>query len=292
MTASDPNSSTKRIRNLPPVLREADESAAKPSVRVVSVSPDEPADAKRPAVKNVPPVIAETKPSPPTIHAPPEKATRDVFIAPRVVDQQSFDDLASTLRTLIDEANQTKASLATAVTRIGDGDAYASKASAHLQDRLRLSARMLKAFQSQIERAEQAVDRLTNQQDAMTEMLQRIEAAQQDEADRLETMARDFDAVLDERADAAAKRFDEALEKRQHQALVVGNRIDGVQQRLGDVTRSIQDAEAHLHAMRNADAKRREAFEHATTSAETVAHKCYEAQRTLTDHLSEIDARI
>ena len=84
-----------------------------------------------------------------------------VFISPRVVDQQVFDELAGSLRTLIDEGAGTSTRLEKLIEQSRDSDQWVGKASEHLQERLRLSARMLKAFQSQIARVEESRCRST-----------------------------------------------------------------------------------------------------------------------------------
>ncbi|MCA9289585.1 MAG: hypothetical protein KDA25_00560, partial [Phycisphaerales bacterium] len=75
------------------------------------------------------------------------------FLTPRVLDQQAFDELGGTLRTLIDDAGRAGLDLREIVRQAGVTDAAAAKASARLLERLNLAAGMLKAFQTQIDQA-------------------------------------------------------------------------------------------------------------------------------------------
>jgi predicted nucleic acid-binding Zn-ribbon protein len=310
MTASESNPPIVRLRNLPPVLREPDD-ADRPAIRVMSVSANQSEPVRMSGPSNSTP--------PPTIHAPSPDATstanhanhgnhgnhgnhanqavrpngsREAFLAPRVLDQRAFDELAGTLRSLIDEAGSSRASLEQAMQRIGDGDVYASKASEHLQDRLRLSARMLKAFQGQIERAEHSAERLTKQESVLSSLLGRVEAAQQRDAERMDDAADAFRARLDAIAEQSASAFANRLRDRQNEFLAINDRLEAITPKLEALERQVEAADDQLQTLRSADAKRRDAFERAAAGAEATAHRCYDAQRTLAEHLNETDARI
>lgn len=99
--------------------------------------------------------------------APPSLDARGhhVPLASRLMDETSLESAASTLRSLIEEAVE---------------------ASAGLQERLRLSARMLKATQTMAERAEKALDRLAKRERALADLERWEEGAQ----DRGEAIAR------------------------------------------------------------------------------------------------------
>ncbi|MCA9296952.1 MAG: hypothetical protein KC983_10550, partial [Phycisphaerales bacterium] len=297
MTASESNPPIVRLRNLPPVLREPDASE-RPAVRVMSVSANRAEPIRTPGTSTPPPTIHAPSPdAAPTAgaSAPGQTHTngsREAFLAPRVLDQRAFDELAGTLRSLIDEAGASRTSLEQAMQRIGDGDVYASKASEHLQDRLRLSARMLKAFQAQIERAEHAVERLTKQENVLSSLIGRVEEAQRRDAQRMDDAADAFRARLNEIAEHTAASFDQRLRDRQDEVLAMNERIGAIAPKLAAVEQQVQAADDQLQMLRTADAKRRDAFERAAAGAEATAHRCYEAQRTLADHLNETDARI
>lgn len=124
------------------VTPEATASVAGMSRRVVSVSP---ATAQSPA--------------------PP----RETFVTPRVIDQTAFDELAGTLRALLDEAARTADALNDRMRRAQELDREPVRASGQLQERLRLGARMLKAFQSQIDGVDAAVGRMTEQETRLAE---------------------------------------------------------------------------------------------------------------------------
>lgn len=127
---------------------------------------------------------------------------RDVFLAPRVLDQTAFDELSETLRALIGEARAVVDELGHRMDDADQRESSPAQASAQLQERLRLGARMLKAFQGQIARVEESLATLrTHQEDADTI------------AQRLDEALLAFDARVDEMSSAAAQRAGEAADE-------------------------------------------------------------------------------
>ena len=114
----------------------------------------------------------------------------DVVITPRVLDQASFDGLAESLQTLIEHANASAAELRGVLGELAEDRRETARSTGHLQERLRVSVRMLTAFQTQIEQVESLLDTLRcRQQDtqrAMAEIDERISRADQ----RTEALAR------------------------------------------------------------------------------------------------------
>ncbi|MDY7109244.1 MAG: hypothetical protein SYC29_11475 [Planctomycetota bacterium] len=136
------------VEDLPPLRRPS-------RSRVMSVSPD---DAAR----------ADGKPSPSV-----DSIDRDdIFLTPRVVDQGAFNDLAGTLHALIEDAGEAMERLDERLEAVRRSAAKPAAASDRLQERLRLGARMLKAFQGQIDRAAAVVGSL-DEHCRRTEALQR-----------------------------------------------------------------------------------------------------------------------
>jgi len=291
MTAQNPNTPVIRLRNLPPVLREDGEDPRR--VRIVSVSATAPGEQADVAGKNTGETVEiREHRAPPTIHAPAPDDASGAFLAPRVLDQRAFDELAGTLRSLIDEAAASRTELRDALERLAQSDSYASTASQHLQERLRLSARMLKAFQSQIERAEHTAERIESQQASLNEVLQRLDETRRQEQQRADQAADAFRARLDELVGEAVDSFRTRVNDVRATMNQSDERLDDVAARLASLESDAQDMETHLHALRTADARRRDQFERAAAVAETTAQRCFQAQRTLVEHLNETDSRI
>ncbi len=99
------------------------------------------------------------------------ETTGEIVITPRVLDQAAYDDLAAMLQALIGEAGAAAGTL-----RQGLGES--SKASASLQERLKVSVRMLKALQLQLDGARAHADELARQR-------RRVEQAVEEAEDRL-----------------------------------------------------------------------------------------------------------
>jgi chromosome segregation ATPase len=104
-------------------------------------------------------------------------------ITPRVLDQASFDGLADSLQTLIMQANASAAELRGVLGELAESRAETGRSSSFLQERLRVSVRMLTAFQTQIEQVESLLDTLRGRQQdaqrAMAEIDERISLAGQ-----------------------------------------------------------------------------------------------------------------
>ncbi len=151
---------------------------------------------------------------------------RELFLAPRIVDQQVADDPTGSLRALIDHAASAARALETQLGRLDQAETRAAEAATRLQDRLRLGARMLKAFGVQIDRVEAAVGaagerradapaaaqrRATRSHRVLDELRKRIEAVSRQAIDELEQRLRchrDDLGGVDERVVELSARID------------------------------------------------------------------------------------
>ncbi len=151
---------------------------------------------------------------------------RELFLAPRIVDQQVADDLTGSVRALIDHAASAARALETMLGRFGEAETRAAETAARLEDRLRLGARMLKAFGVQIDRIEAAVGaagerradapaaarrRATRSRRVLDELRKRIEALSRQAIDALEQRLRrhrDDLGGVDERVVELSARID------------------------------------------------------------------------------------
>ncbi len=114
----------------------------------------------------------------------------DVVITPRVLDQASFDDLAASLQSLIKQAHAAGGELRGVLGELAEARAETARSSGFLQERLRVSVRMLKAFQTQIEHVDSLLEMLrARQHDTerdLAEIDERIDLAR----DRTDALAR------------------------------------------------------------------------------------------------------
>ncbi len=167
------------VSDLPP-LRE------QPRQRVMSVSPT---DAERRET-----VVAENS------------YDQEVFLTPRVLDQRVFDELAGTLRSLLDEADEKVGRIKERLDQAGRYQAAPGAAAEQLQERLRLGARMMKAFQSQIDRVESLLgdlgrnrDQTTAASEGLQNQMKAIEAKAADAAEQTRSeLSQAVEASLEE----------------------------------------------------------------------------------------------
>jgi len=138
---------------------------------------------------------------------PFEARPRVVSVSPTAVDAGAAGDASA-------RHQQLAARLESLVEECRAQDAQATKSSRQLQERLRLGARMLRAFQAQIDRVESTLksqqehERQLRQLDAEIEL--KVAAAQA----RLDTTLRQFIAALDESSQAAIQIHEQRLDQR------------------------------------------------------------------------------
>lgn len=124
--------------------------------------------APKPMSVGPPHVQAEPRDSaamqPPIVSVSPREADRARSQLPSQTAANFSNDIVKNLSELIDLATKASTRLEEAVTKRADHDRRATRASVHLQERLRLGARMLQAFQDQLARAEQTLINLRSAQ--------------------------------------------------------------------------------------------------------------------------------
>lgn len=284
------------INDLPP-LREP----VRP--RVVSVSPD---DAQR----------ADPAPRPGAAGA----EGHDAFLTPRVLDQRAFDELAGMLRSLIDEARE-------AAERLEAAQGPASEpaqASARLQERLRLGARMLKAFQSQIDRGEAAVEALDDHRrqaeaaqaevnrrledlqaraveatarfqqkldDAVEEAVGSAEARLAEGRDRLVNLE-EIERTITERTQGALQQIEAHIAQRQATFEAVGQRLDQLRRRADALAGALEEAELKAAAVTESAGESEEKVRARSEEARRIARQCEDAKAMLDEALSGAEGQM
>jgi chromosome segregation ATPase len=195
--------------------------------RVLSVSPTHPAQAAAPTRGSAP--------------ADPAGACgRDPFLTPRVLDQSAFDELAATLRALVAEARAAAADLRGGLDDSRGTDGRAKGAVAQLGERLHVGARMLKAFQVQIDRVEAAIGTLKDHRGA-------VDAATADLGRRLADLEAQFGASAAKAADAAIER----IERHARERLAQVPTAEDLERTVRDLSRTaVAEIESHAQGHR------------------------------------------
>jgi len=175
----------------------------------------------------------------------------DAFLTPRVVDAGTFEELASRLRSIIDEAADQTSSLHEAQSRIGELSGDVEKSSERVAKALEGLKRGLGQIDERIAQAEQLIERASEQAAAMERAEQRI-----DEIDQR------VERAVASRTQELERRLEAALQRLEHQAAATEARAQEAEQRVesaGDrLAESIADAEVRRDELvRDAEARLR-----------------------------------
>ena len=170
----------------------------------------------------------------------------DILLTPRVLDQNAFNQLSETLRGLIEQANGATQLLRDEFEQADGAKGQATKASAGLHERLRVSARMLKAFQSQIDLVQERIGQLTAAGKEAQEASSRLEGLAEKFESRVTDAAAMFERQVDETFQSRIKRFEEELAKREQAVANVSERVAEAQGRVNDL---LTDTERRVDAL-------------------------------------------
>jgi len=240
------------------------------------------------------------------------KPSESTLITPRVLDQEAFDQLAATLRSLLDEAGIAIDRLETRIEAAGSREDAPSAAAAQLQERLRLSAQMLKAFQGQIDRVQSAITEIDERRqgldDTAADVARTIESRGSGAVTEIETAAtaaiegfekrwgedaaaqeriEAFESQLESRAAAAITRFELQIEAHEAERLArietAGERLTGLEQRVAAMEQTVETAEVTVAALgQRVGETGRQASAH-LEHAETATSRCGEMIESLDD---------
>lgn len=179
--------------------------------------------------------------------------TEPVFLSPRVIDQKAFDDLAGTLRRLIDQAEHAGKELASRVEQVASAKQDQAKSTEQLQERLRLSARMLKAFQSQIVRTEGAIEGLTTHEEKVHAVEhhaeQAADAAQHRIDAAMDAAMERLNQRLEERIATALERLDREIDARAERVRRIAAEVDALAPAADRLTEVAEQAEITVVSM-------------------------------------------
>ena len=159
----------------------------------------------------------------------------DILLTPRVLDQTAFNQLSETLRGLIEQANGAAQLLRDEFDQASEAKGQASKASAGLHERLRVSARMLKAFQSQIDLVQERITHLTTARKEAQSVSDSLHGLAEKFESRVADAAAIFESQIDETLQSRLRRFDEQMTEREKAVADVSDRIARTESRVAEL---------------------------------------------------------
>ena len=159
----------------------------------------------------------------------------DVLLTPRVLDQNAFDQLSQTLRALIDQASGAAEQLRDEFDQASEAKGQASNASEGLHERLRVSARMLKAFQSQIDLVQERITQLTTARKEAQAASDNLNGLAEKFESRVTDAAAIFEDQIDETLQSRLKRFDKQLTEREQATADMSDRITRAEARVNEL---------------------------------------------------------
>lgn len=162
------------------------------------------------------------------------------------LDPAAFDEVATTLRDLIDAADRSERGLRSVLHETGEVDARAGQASVLLQERLRLGARMVKAFQTQIARVEEALQGVDERQAMADQMLAQVDERIRGFEQRAENVMVELQQRLDRMVQEAVDRFEEQVQGAAEEMRDVEARLAEVHESSSDLQSDVESARAEL----------------------------------------------
>ncbi len=243
---------------------------------------------RRPEVRNgskllsVSPSVAQHGDEPPMAD--------NVFLAPRIVDQAAFEDFAGSLRGLIEQANTCNQQLSELVKQVREHEAKTNAGAAQLHEGLRLGARMLKAFQTQIEQAERSTQALNHSEHIVAQRAEVLETVVAGAIKRAELAS-------DEVVDARLAQLDQAIESRREKIgefdVVVDNAVTRLTTRIDEiVARALAEVETAAQEQRSSISAIDRALTDASSRAKTVCSTMDQTHRDLQERLAKVDAAV
>lgn len=215
--------------------------------------------------------------------------SREVFLSPRVIDEHAFNDLATTIRTMIDDATGVSDRLAGLLEKASDDNVWTNKASDHLQERLRLSARMLKAFQSQITRVEQTVASMDGQEQTLEASRQSLDESLEEFETHLCTTLEKFEGRMTEITDRAIARFDQHVVTREEDLNRVEHQTSEAVRRAEASVKIVEEAEQVILSLSgNAAESASKLDERVATVKEHIEHELASVKQVADSRIQEI----
>jgi len=250
--------------------------AHEPGRRVVSVSPIDAADASHDATR-----------------ANGERPiSHDIMITPRVLDQTAFNELTGQLRALIDHAHDATGMLREALEHAQSDQSRAARAADNLQDRLRLSARMLKAFQLQIGRIESALEGFESYEKRCKQAIDNLNEQADAVEQRLRSNIQLYEQRIERRVEKAVEAFQHRVAAQVAEVDQIETQLQNMHERSESLQQMLESAEVNVTVLTYKSA--RIAEQARTTGEETqqIIKQCDDARRALGENLLDASDRI
>jgi chromosome segregation ATPase len=186
----------------------------------------------------------------------------------------SLDRFAAELSAMIEVAATTADALNRRVHEIGEGEHRAAAASTQLQEQLRLGARMLKAFQSQISRVESTLAGHQAYEKQIEETQTRIEQVFAGIESCVDKTIESVAYRLAEQARIAVERFDQGIAARQTKLTEIDARMTECAQGINGICEMVEQVQASVDSAVGSN----------QATLEQLASTAAEARRLLTQH--------
>jgi hypothetical protein len=262
--------------------------APSPDDRVVSLSPRRvPAD---PATPNQTPAPMSTF----SHAAPVDEAgvvgasfdeSSDFAAAAPAPGEPSLDRFAAELSAMIEVAACTADSLNKRLQETAEGEHRAAATSAQLQEQLRLGARMLKAFQSQIAGVEHTLERQKAYERQVAEVQAKIEQCFAGIETCIDKTLESVALRLADLARTAVDKFDEGIAQRERQLQAIDARMAECAAGIDGVCSMVEQVQDSAGAAVNRNQHTLEKLEEAAASAKTLLSQHEQARRSLASDL-------
>ena len=216
----------------------------------------------------------------------------EVMISPRVIDQISFDKLAEVLRSLIDQANASAGELREGLEKTAQIRKQSPKASQQLQERLRVSARMLKAFQSQIEQVRATVADLQESKEKTERASAELEAVLSGLQRRSHEATEQFEQHAAEVSRCALQHFEQQVTAPQQALADFDQRINDAQDRVDALVGLVETVEVNVAVLAHKTALAAKQSQDDSTHAAQIFRQCEGSKKALADELLELSTQV
>lgn len=206
-------------------------------------------------------VSARAHPEPHSESPDPDTPVKgdDVFLTPRVLDERAFQKFAEQLRSLIADAESASTRLEQAAAQNNTDRDEAARSSQQLQERLRLSARMLKAVQVQSEAIEKTAANAEQLERRLQQLNEQVGQCSADHQQRADEAASGIEQRIDAHADEVLVRLRQASDNAERLLQELDQRMGELMPRAERLCQLVETAEVNIAALahRSADNARK-----------------------------------
>ncbi len=207
------------------------------------------------------------------------QTNQEILISPRVLDQQAFAQFSASLSALIEEAREARLALAEVSQQQRLQQTETARSAQQLQERLHLSARMLKAMQGQAAALQTATDTASKACDQYDVLEQRLSV-------RIDELIAAAETRIDTAVDAAIARINISAREKETLLHEVDQRFDQLMPRAEQLGQVVESAEVNIAALAHRSAG---SAQRAVQATESLGDCIERAQAMGTDLQARID---